>query len=96
MSTAKPATTAKPAGRKVIITCAVTGSVHTPTMTPYLPITPDQIAAVGRGVSGPFAEVLLPDCGHAPHREQEAATIRAVVGFLAGLEGTGRFQSRRA
>ncbi len=32
-------------GRKVIITCAVTGSVHTPTMTPYLPITPDQIAA---------------------------------------------------
>ena len=33
------------AGRKVIITCAVTGSVHTPTMTPYLPITPDEIAA---------------------------------------------------
>ncbi len=31
--------------RKVIITCAVTGSVHTPTMTPHLPITPDQIAA---------------------------------------------------
>ncbi|WP_368413434.1 3-keto-5-aminohexanoate cleavage protein [Dongia sp.] len=31
-------------GRKVIITCAVTGSVHTPTMSPYLPITPDEIA----------------------------------------------------
>jgi uncharacterized protein (DUF849 family) len=30
--------------RKVIITCAVTGSVHTPTMTPYLPIAPDEIA----------------------------------------------------
>jgi uncharacterized protein (DUF849 family) len=30
--------------RKVIITCAVTGSIHTPTMTPYLPITPDEIA----------------------------------------------------
>src|SRR3954447_22265039 len=30
--------------RKVIITCAVTGSIHTPTMTPYLPITPRQIA----------------------------------------------------
>ncbi|SDD93711.1 3-keto-5-aminohexanoate cleavage protein [Rhodospira trueperi] len=28
----------------VIITCAVTGSVHTPTMSPHLPITPDQIA----------------------------------------------------
>lgn len=30
---------------KVIITCAVTGSVHTPSMSPYLPITPDQIVA---------------------------------------------------
>jgi len=29
---------------KVIITCAVTGSIHTPTMSPYLPITPDEIA----------------------------------------------------
>ena len=30
---------------KVIITCAVTGSIHTPTMTEHLPITPDQITA---------------------------------------------------
>ncbi|RYE79928.1 MAG: 3-keto-5-aminohexanoate cleavage protein [Oxalobacteraceae bacterium] len=30
---------------KVIISCAVTGSVHTPTMSKYLPLTPDQIAA---------------------------------------------------
>jgi len=30
--------------RKVIITCAVTGSIHTPSMSPYLPITPAQIA----------------------------------------------------
>ena len=29
---------------KVIISCAVTGAMHTPTMSPYLPITPDQIA----------------------------------------------------
>jgi uncharacterized protein (DUF849 family) len=29
---------------KVIITCAVTGSIHTPTMSPHLPITPKQIA----------------------------------------------------
>ncbi|MBO9651499.1 MAG: 3-keto-5-aminohexanoate cleavage protein [Variovorax sp.] len=29
---------------KVIISCAVTGSVHTPTMSPYLALTPDQIA----------------------------------------------------
>lgn len=33
------------ARKKVIISCAVTGSIHTPSMTPYLPITPAQIAA---------------------------------------------------
>lgn len=30
--------------RKIIITCAVTGAMHTPTMSEYLPITPEQIA----------------------------------------------------
>ena len=30
---------------KVIITCAVTGGIHTPTMSPYLPVTPSEIAA---------------------------------------------------
>ncbi|MGI9335076.1 MAG: 3-keto-5-aminohexanoate cleavage protein [Gammaproteobacteria bacterium] len=29
---------------KVIITCAVTGSIHTPTMSPHIPITPNEIA----------------------------------------------------
>src|SRR5260370_32700102 len=29
---------------KVIITCAITGSIHTPTMSDALPVTPDQIA----------------------------------------------------
>lgn len=29
---------------KVIITCAPTGSIHTPSMSPYLPVTPDEIA----------------------------------------------------
>ncbi len=29
---------------KIIITCAVTGAIHTPTMSPHLPITPDEIA----------------------------------------------------
>jgi len=31
------------ANRKVILTCAVTGSMHTPTMSEYLPLTPRQI-----------------------------------------------------
>ena len=29
---------------KVIITCAVTGAIHTPSMSDYLPITPKEIA----------------------------------------------------
>jgi uncharacterized protein (DUF849 family) len=32
------------AARKVIITCAITGSIHTPTMSPHLPVTPEEIA----------------------------------------------------
>lgn len=40
--------------RKVIITCAVTGSIHTPSMSPYLPITAQEIAdaAVGAAEAG--------------------------------------------
>ena len=30
--------------KKVIITCAATGSIHTPTMSPHLPLTPSEIA----------------------------------------------------
>lgn len=29
---------------KVIVTCAITGAIHTPSMSPYLPVTPDEIA----------------------------------------------------
>ncbi len=32
------------AQRKVIITCAVTGAIHTPSMSPHLPVTPEEIA----------------------------------------------------
>jgi uncharacterized protein (DUF849 family) len=40
--------------RKVIITCAVTGAIHTPTMSPHLPITPEEIAdgAIGAAKAG--------------------------------------------
>lgn len=35
----------KEMAKPVIISCAITGSLHVPTMSPYLPITPDEIAA---------------------------------------------------
>jgi len=40
--------------RKVMITCAVTGAIHTPSMSPYLPITPEEIAdaAIGAAEAG--------------------------------------------
>ncbi|MEQ8334181.1 3-keto-5-aminohexanoate cleavage protein [Nisaea sp.] len=47
-----------PASKKVIITCAVTGSIHTPTMSPYLPITPDQIAADAIAAAEAGASIL--------------------------------------
>ena len=39
---------------KIIITCAITGAIHTPTMSPHLPITADEIAdaAIGAAKAG--------------------------------------------
>ncbi len=40
--------------KKVIVTCAVTGSIHTPSMSPHLPVTPQEIAdaAIGAAAAG--------------------------------------------
>jgi uncharacterized protein (DUF849 family) len=43
---------------KVIITCAVTGAIHTPSMTPHLPITPDQIASEAIAAAEAGASIL--------------------------------------
>ncbi|HWL57428.1 MAG TPA: 3-keto-5-aminohexanoate cleavage protein [Paracoccus sp. (in: a-proteobacteria)] len=42
----------------VIITCAVTGGIHTPTMSPHLPITPDQIVEDALGAVEAGASIL--------------------------------------
>ena len=44
--------------RKVIITCAVTGSIHTPSMSPYLPVTPEEIADAAIGAAEAGAAVI--------------------------------------
>ncbi len=46
------------APRKVIISCAITGSIHTPSMSPYLPITPEQIAEQAIGAAEAGAAIL--------------------------------------
>ncbi len=43
---------------KVVITCAITGAIHTPTMTPYLPITPDEITAEAIAAAEAGAAIL--------------------------------------
>ena len=44
--------------RKVIITCAVTGSIHTPSMSPHLPVTPDEIAQAAIAAAEAGATIL--------------------------------------
>ncbi|MBW6493930.1 MAG: 3-keto-5-aminohexanoate cleavage protein [Burkholderiaceae bacterium] len=44
--------------RKVIITCAITGAIHTPSMSPYLPVTPDQIADAAIGAADAGAAIV--------------------------------------
>ncbi|MGA8261862.1 MAG: 3-keto-5-aminohexanoate cleavage protein [Arenicellales bacterium] len=55
--------------REVIITCAVTGSVHTPSMSPGLPVTPEQIAEQAIAAARAGAAILHlhardPETGH--------------------------------
>ena len=62
------APTTMPSNRKVIITCAVTGAIHTPTMSPHLPVTPEQIAADALGAARAGASIVhlharMPDDG---------------------------------
>jgi len=42
----------------VIITCAVTGAIHTPTMSPHLPITPEEIAEAAIGAAKAGAAIV--------------------------------------
>jgi uncharacterized protein (DUF849 family) len=44
--------------RKAIITCAVTGAIHTPSMSKYLPVTADEIAEAGIAAADAGAAIL--------------------------------------
>ena len=46
------------AARKVIVTCAITGSIHIPSQTSYLPITPEQITANALAAAREGAAIL--------------------------------------
>ena len=44
--------------QKTIISCAITGAVHTPTMSPYLPVHPDTIAEQAIAAADAGAAIL--------------------------------------
>jgi pimeloyl-ACP methyl ester carboxylesterase len=45
--------------------------------------TLDQVNAIGRQLRGTFEKLVLEDCTYAPHHDQEADTLAAMVGFIA-------------
>ena len=51
---------------KVIITCAVTGAIHTPSMSPYLPVSPEEIISDSLAAAEAGAAILHL---HARHRD---------------------------
>jgi len=78
---------------KVIVTAAITGSIHTPSMSPYLPITPDQIAdnAIGAyeaGASMVHVHVRDPETGRpSPDVELYRQVLTKIKGKCNAIVG---------
>jgi uncharacterized protein (DUF849 family) len=70
---------------KVIISCAVTGAIHTPSMTPYLPITPDEIAASAIAAAEAGAAILHLHARN-PETGQPDQTPAAFAPFLPRIK----------
>src|SRR4051812_17660619 len=47
-----------PRAKSAIITCAPTGAIHTPTMSPALPVTPEEIAEAALGAARAGAAIV--------------------------------------
>ncbi len=59
--------------QKVIITCAVTGAIHTPSMSPHLPVTAEEIAEAAIG-----AARAAPRCCTCMHAIPGRASLRRI------------------
>jgi uncharacterized protein (DUF849 family) len=66
---------------KVIVTCAVTGSIHTPSMSPYLPVTADEIAEAAIGAAEAGASIIHLHARH-PQTGKPDQTPQAFEPFL--------------
>lgn len=49
--------------------------------------TARQVEAIVRGIRGPAAVRMIPDCGHAPHRDHPVALLEAIVDFVETADG---------
>jgi uncharacterized protein (DUF849 family) len=95
------------ANNRVIITCAITGSIHTPSMSPYLPVTPEQIADAAIGAAEAGAAIVHlharnPETGR-PDQSPEAfmrfvprikQRTNAVINLTSGGAPTMRVEER--
>lgn len=88
---------AKQHAGKVIITCAITGAIHTPSMSPHLPVTPEDIIAASLEAAEAGAAILhlharnpedgRPDQtpeGFAPFLSRIKQSTNAVVNITTG------------
>src|ERR1700724_1654841 len=70
---------------KTIIACAITGAIHTPSMSPYLPVTPEQIAEASIGAAKAGAAIVHlharnPETGKPDH------SLAAFAAFLPQIK----------
>ncbi|MGE8612527.1 MAG: 3-keto-5-aminohexanoate cleavage protein [Achromobacter veterisilvae] len=72
--------------RKVIVTCAVTGAIHTPTMSPHLPVTAAEIrdAAIGAIEAGAAIVHLHARDPATGRPSQDVALFREFVSDIKG------------
>ena len=65
---------------KIIISCAITGSIHTPSMSPHLPVTPKEIAESALGAAEAGAAIV-----HLHARNPDGRTARSEPGGVRAL-----------
>lgn len=70
---------------KIIISCAITGSIHTPSMSPYLPVTAAQITAGAIGAAEAGAAILHLHARH-PETGHPSSDPAHWAGFLPAIK----------
>lgn len=70
---------------KIIITCAITGSIHTPSMSPHLPVTADEITGQSVGAAEAGAAILHLHARN-PKTGRPSASAADFMAFLPGIK----------